>query len=56
MLASSQTQFKCSQREARRYLPDREAGGEPPEGLYHKFIAGNISELIQMTAMVVIQL
>ena len=48
--------YKCSRSEARRYLPDREAGGEPPDGLYHKIIAGNISELIQMTAMVVLQL
>ena len=23
--------YKCSRSEARRYLPDNEAGGEPPE-------------------------
>ena len=48
--------YKCSRSEARRYLHDREAGGEPPEWLCHKFIAGNISELIEMTAMVILQL
>ena len=31
---------------------DFEAGEEPPEWLCHKFINGNISELIEVTAMV----
>ena len=37
-------------------LPDREAGGKSPEWFCHKFIADNISELIEVTAMVVLQL
>ena len=48
--------YKCFRSEARRYLPEREATGEPPEWLCHKVIAGNISELIEMTTMVVLQL
>ena len=43
--------YKCSRSEARSYLPDREAGGESPEWLCDKFIAGNISEWIDATAM-----